>query len=287
MKTAKFLLPVIALFFLLNCAASKPETTKAENVLTTIDSQNTAASAAAETAVDGSATTQQTSAPDALVKDLYNVHGKDYSKIMNGKSRVLLDKYFDKNLADLIWKDLTTHKEEVGVLDFDPFYNAQDVNIKKLTVAAPKIQNDKAEVTVNFENYGNKETITYALVKQNTAWKISDIKYKDGGSLLKYFKDYANNSASQTETADANFEGTYQVGETTCEVKPVKMAFEVRWAKGSGTEMFIYEHHENEQHIYTSQGDGKRMNIFALNENLDSGEFIRADGKRFAVKKIK
>ena len=280
-------MPAIALFFLVSCAASKPETTKAENVVTTIDSQNAAASAAAETAIDGSATIQPTSAPDTLVKDLYNVHGKDYSKIMNGKSRVLLDKYFDKNLADLIWKDLTTHKEEVGVLDFDPFFNAQDVSIKKLTVAAPKIQNDKAEVTVNFENYGNKETITYALVKQNTAWKVSDIKYKDGGSLLKYFKDYADNSSAQTETADANFEGTYRVGETTCIVKPVKMAFEVRWAKGSGTEMFVYEHHENDRYIYTSEGDGKRMNIFALNGNLDSGEFIRADGKRFAVKKIK
>lgn len=287
MKTAKLLPLVAALFFLVSCTVSKPEIIKAENSAIDPQSQNVTAEAATGNPSDGSAIGQQTAAPDAVVKELYSVHGKDNGKILNGKSRVLLDKYFDKNLANLIWKDLTTHRDEVGVLDFDPFYNAQDIEIKKITVAPPKIQNDKAEVTVNFENYGNKETINYVLVKQNADWKISDIKYKDGGSLLKYFKEDQKNSSGQTEKADANFEGTYQVGNTTCTVKPVKMAFEVRWAKGSGAEMFFYENRENDQYVYFSEDNGKGVNIFTLNDAYDAGTFIRNDGKRFAVRKIK
>lgn len=35
------------------------------------------------------------------------------------------------------------------------------------------------------------------------------------------------------------FEGNYQVGNTICTVKPVKMAFELRWAKGDGVMIFF------------------------------------------------
>jgi hypothetical protein len=54
------------------------------------------------------------------------VHGQKNSNILSNKSRKLLDKYFDRNLANLIWKDLTTHRNEYGVIDFDIFYNTQD-----------------------------------------------------------------------------------------------------------------------------------------------------------------
>jgi hypothetical protein len=286
MKTLKLLLPAVALFLVANCSAAKIETTSAENSIANDAPQTAIASAAADAAVSASEAAGQTSAPDAVIKELYSVHAKDNGKILNGKSRVLLDKYFDKNLSNLIWKDLTTRGNEVGVLDFDIFYNAQDMEIKKLTVAAPKIQNDKADVAVTFENFGSKETIRYALVKQNAAWKISDIKYKDG-SLLQYFKDAANGNVSSADTVNDNFAGVYQVGDTNCTVKPVKMAFEVKWAKGTGTEMFFYEDRANDQYIYTSEDKGRGVNIFALNEKYDAGEFVRADGKRFAVKRIK
>lgn len=140
--------------------------------------------------------TAQTSAPDAVVKDLYKTHNKDQGVILDGKSRKLLDKYFDKTLADLMWKDLTTHTDEVGVLDFDPFYNAQDTQIKKFAVGKPKIDGKKATVIVTFQNFTRKETLNYQLVRQNSAWKISDIKYTDGTSLLGYFKEDAKNSKS-------------------------------------------------------------------------------------------
>ena len=107
---------------------------------------------------------------------------------MTGKSRVYLDKYFDKNLADLIWKDLTSNSEEVGVIDFDVFYNAQDASIKNLQIGKAVIKGSTATVPVHFTNYGRNENLVYSLVREGGAWKISDIKYRGAETLLNFFK---------------------------------------------------------------------------------------------------
>lgn len=140
----------------------------------------------------------QTSIPEALVKDLYKTHDQNLKNntdsILDGKNRKSLDKYFDKTLGDFIWKDLTTHTDEVGVLDFDPFYNAQDFDIKNFSVAKAKITGTKASVIVKFTNSGRRDTLNYQLVRGKSGWRIADIKYTDGTSLLGYFKEDAKNS---------------------------------------------------------------------------------------------
>ena len=104
-----------------------------------------------------SSTFAQSSTADSLVKELYKIHDQDLKgdgdRILDGKSRKNLDKFFDKSLADFIWKDLTSNSDEVGVLDFDPFYNAQDFDIKNLVISAPKVVSTKATVVVKFTNH--------------------------------------------------------------------------------------------------------------------------------------
>jgi hypothetical protein len=238
-----------------------------------------------ESTADASgAAQQQQNAPDALVRDLYKTHDKDQGAILDGKSRKLIDKYFDKTLADFLWKDLTTHMDEVGVLDFDPFYNAQETQIKNFKVGEPKIEGDKATLLVTFQNFDRKETLTYALTRQNSAWKISDIKYTDGTSLVGYFKEDAKNNAAKT---GGNFEGTYKVGDTTCTVKPVKMAFEIKWTKGSGTMIFFYDETAG-KNSYSSDDTGKGRDRFVFDDDtLTTGKFIRADGKQMPVSKVR
>lgn len=285
MKIAKISILVMILFLIVSCSAAKTEVTvnKPENV----NVQNSSnvngppQNSAAETQIN------QTS-PDALVKDLYKVHDQDMKsendRILSGKNRTYLDKYFDTTLADLIWKDLTTHKDEVGVLDFDPFYNAQDFDVKNLVVGQPKIENGKATVVVTFENSGRKDTLSYSLVQQNSAWKISDIKYTDGSSLIGYFKEDAKNNASGDS---GNFEGTYQVGDTTATVKPIKMAFEIKWSKGNGT-MIFFSSGEEGKYEFKSEDKGNGVDTFIFNDaKLTIGKFVRADGKEMSVKKIK
>lgn len=88
--------------------------------------------------------------------------------------------------------------------------------------------------------------------------------------------------------AFGEFEGHYRVGTTSCTVTPVKMAFELRWARGKGTMPFFFERETDDgRFIFTSEErpDGKDRFEFA-DKRLVSGRFIRADGKIFPVRKI-
>lgn len=139
------------------------------------------------------ATHRQTAGPGDLVRDLYRVRAKDLRSesdtILNGKDRKLIDKYFDKSLSDLIWKDLTNRSDEAGVIDFDIFYNTQDPQITNLRVGQAVVKGDKATVPVTFYNFEKKETVTYLLTNNGGKWKITDIHYGGGFTLLKYFTE--------------------------------------------------------------------------------------------------
>ncbi len=52
--------------------------------------------------------------PEALIADLYKQHDAKKSPFFQTKNRALVDKYFTKATADLIWKDATNSKEEIG-----------------------------------------------------------------------------------------------------------------------------------------------------------------------------
>lgn len=135
-----------------------------------------------------SALAQTAQTPDAVIKELYRLHNQDERQILEGKNYVLLKRFFDKNLVGLIRKDFATHKNSIGVIDFDLFYDTQDtIGIKNLLIGQAKIQAAKATVPVSFTNDGRKYKVTYLMVKQNGAWKIADIKYS-GGTLLGFFK---------------------------------------------------------------------------------------------------
>jgi hypothetical protein len=221
-----------------------------------------------------------TIAPDALVADLYKQHDAKKSPFFQTKDRALVDKFFTKTLGDLIWNDAKTSSGEVGALDFDPLYNAQDVSVKNFKVGASEIKDKTAVVPVTFNNYESQNKLLFTLVEDKSGWKIDDIKYDGDGSTLRgIFRESAS-------TADSEFEGKYRVGETTCTVKPVKMAFEVRWEKGSGTEMFFFKESDKGKSVFESEGEKTNLFIFDT-ENYNTGTFQRADGRTFPVKRIK
>lgn len=84
------------------------------------------------------------------------------------------------------------------------------------------------------------------------------------------------------------FEGKYQVGNTTCTVKPIKMAFEVRWTKGKDVMIFFFDRETEEgKYIYVSdKQDASRDRFEFDSKRLVAGKFIRSDGKIFLVRKI-
>jgi hypothetical protein len=126
--------------------------------------------------------------PNALVADLYRAHSRKRGPFFQTRSRALLDKYFEKSLADLIWKDAVTAKGEVGALDGDPLYDAQDFDIKNFAIGKPVYADGKAKVVVTFQNFGKNKTIVFILVNGRAGWRIYDIDWSDGSTLRKILK---------------------------------------------------------------------------------------------------
>src|SRR5256886_13811605 len=99
--------------------------------------------------------------PGALVADLYKAHRRKRSPFFQTRSRALLYKYFEKSLADMIWKDAVSSKGEVGAIDGDPLYDAQDMEIKKFAIDKATFAGGKARVKVRFENFGQQKNIVF------------------------------------------------------------------------------------------------------------------------------
>ena len=73
---------------------------------------------------------------------------------------------------------------EVGAIDFDFRYGAQDFDVTGLTFSKVG-QNAEATVTARFINFGKPKTITYRMCLGRTGWKIADVTDGDGEWRLR------------------------------------------------------------------------------------------------------
>jgi len=131
-----------------------------------------------------------TAAPAAVVAELYRVHRNGYGHVFEKSGRKLQQKFFDRNLSGLLWKDLTeTQEGDVGNLDFDPLYNAQDTKITNFRIGAPVVDGSNVTVPVNFNNFGKRTTIKFLLVNEGGDWKIANIFYGNDSDLVKILNE--------------------------------------------------------------------------------------------------
>jgi len=104
--------------------------------------------------------------PDQLVRGLYRLKNIPVS-------HAGVDRYFSRDLARAMKNDMKS-KDEVGVLDFDYRYGAQDFEIKGLTFARQGAGNG-ATVTASFSNFGKRQVVTYRLCLAPKGWRIAGI----------------------------------------------------------------------------------------------------------------
>jgi len=120
--------------------------------------------------------------PKDLVAQLYQAHRSKHDPLVETQ---LLDRYFDAALLKLYLRDKKEAKGDVGRLDGDPLYNAQDIEISHFSISPSETANCEAHVTVRFKNIGKPTRIVYVLIQAGAGWRISDIRYDDGSSLKK------------------------------------------------------------------------------------------------------
>ena len=124
--------------------------------------------------------------PETVVKELYRVHRNGSGRVFEKQGRKHQQKFFDRKLAALIRKSLSeTPEGEVGRLDFDPLYNAQDTQIKSFRVGAGVVRGNTATVPVTFRNFGQRVRIEFRLVNTKEGWKVSNIVYGGGSDLVR------------------------------------------------------------------------------------------------------
>ncbi len=97
-------------------------------------------------------------------------------------------KYLSKALVALWAKaDAHTPKGDVGPVDFDPVTNSQEPDVKSFSVAAQKLDADKAVVAVTIAGHGAARekaadnTIRFNFVHDGGEWKIDDISGASDG----------------------------------------------------------------------------------------------------------
>jgi hypothetical protein len=123
---------------------------------------------------------------EVLIRDLYRLHNKGYGPIFDVKGRKYLRQYFERPLADLLEKNIVGPPSgEVGNLDFDPLFFAQDLGLSDFRVAPATVRENDARSVVTFKNYGRKTTIVFRLRRTREGWKIRDLDYGNGETLVR------------------------------------------------------------------------------------------------------
>lgn len=169
-----------------------------------------------------------TVAPDTVVKNLYATHDADRSPFFQTKDRALVDRFFTKALADLIWKDALCQVKEGGIcnLDFNVPYNTNGgdkSDASQFKIGKPQYGEGNmqvADVEVSFKLFAAQDenakttTILYRLEQgKNKSWKISDIFFpgmedESSNSLTKILS--REMSAPEGDT----IQGELQTGKT-------------------------------------------------------------------------
>lgn len=120
--------------------------------------------------------------PKDVVAQLYQAHRSKHDPLDETQ---LLSRYFDAELLKLYLRDEREAKGEVGRLEVDPLYYAQDFEITNFTIAQPETVGGETHVNVSFKNFGEPQRLVYVLTRTGGGWRISDIRYDDGSSLKK------------------------------------------------------------------------------------------------------
>jgi hypothetical protein len=119
----------------------------------------------------------------AFVTAIYSAYkGKDGIPLENGR---VIRRYFEPQLAALMAKDQAgaAKRGEVGLLDFDPFLDAQDWDTSNFDIAvdAAGANPGKAKATVKFINQGEAMTVRVDLIQIQNDWRVFDITWQHDG----------------------------------------------------------------------------------------------------------
>ena len=130
----------------------------------------------------------------AFVTAIYNAYkGKDAKGVPLDNERVIR-RYFEPTLAAAMAKDqkAAARRNEVGLLDFDPFLEAQDWDVGAFDIAVSEAAAGTAKATVKFVNQGEAMTVVLDLVQVKNDWRVYDITWLHDGKTENLRKTFVH-----------------------------------------------------------------------------------------------
>jgi hypothetical protein len=228
-------------------------------------------------------------APEQFVKKLYaaqkNEKANPFAQI---KSRALVDKYFSKDFANLIWK---TNTSDTG-WNVDPLYNSQDPQITAFVVGKAKEDASPGSLylKVTFKNYGKAESVGFNLRREaDKTWKIDNIDYSDGDDLASILRYSMDEEYQKEYDADQTFKGDYMVGAMKCNVVRTMSSVELYRVTCDGQEgfkLYAVEGTETGTAFVHTDDKGKQQGTFVFKNGEKDGKFIDAWGKEVKVTRV-
>jgi hypothetical protein len=130
----------------------------------------------------------------AFVTAIYNAYkGKDAKGVPLDNERIIR-RYFEPTLAAAMAKDqkAAARRNEVGLLDFDPFLDAQDWDVGAFDIAVSDAAAGTAKATVKFVNQGEAMTVVLDLVQVKNDWRVYDITWLHDGKTENLRKTFVH-----------------------------------------------------------------------------------------------
>jgi hypothetical protein len=130
----------------------------------------------------------------AFVTAIYNAYkGKDAKGVPLDNERII-GRYFEPTLAAAMAKDqkAAARRNEVGLLDFDPFLNAQDWDVGAFDIAVSDAAGGTAKATAKFVNQGEAMTVVLDLVQAKNDWRVYDIAWLHDGKTENLRKTFVH-----------------------------------------------------------------------------------------------
>jgi hypothetical protein len=110
---------------------------------------------------------------------------------IHDESKVVLEKYFDAELAALFLKDQACVKKthEICNLGWDPIFDTQDPAMSNLTINL--LENGNVGVQYVYPSNGEKVSMEHVVKRGPKGWRIADIIYtrSSGPSLKKILQN--------------------------------------------------------------------------------------------------
>jgi hypothetical protein len=128
------------------------------------------------------------------VTAIYNAYkGKDAKGVPLDNERIIR-RYFEPTLAAAMAKDqkAAARRNEVGLLDFDPFLEAQDWDVGAFDIVVSEGAAGTAKATVKFVNQGEAMTVVLDLVQFKTEWRVYDITWLHDGKTETLRKTFVH-----------------------------------------------------------------------------------------------